>query len=184
MKQILLINGHQWYPNSQGRLNQTIFETIRKQLEQSYHVTTTIVDQGYDVEEERQKYLSADIIIYQTPIYWFSLPGKFKSYFDQVLKRGVLYTKGERYGRGGLLTGKKYMISTTWSAPLEEFGSKDGFFRGREVDDVLFPIHCTHAFMDMEQLETFSVHNIFKDLQVEKYVEDVQKHLQHVLENE
>lgn len=181
VKQVLLINGHQWYPHSQGKLNQTIFETIQEQLEKKYIVTTTIIEQGYSVEEEREKYLSADIVIYQTPIFWFSLPGKFKSYFDQVLKRGVFYAKGDRYGRGGLLTGKKYMISTTWGAPLEEFETEDGFFNGKKVEDVLFPIHCMHRYIDMEQLESFSVHNIFKDLQVDKYVRDIKKHLAKVL---
>ncbi|WP_249292032.1 NAD(P)H-dependent oxidoreductase [Metabacillus flavus] len=39
---------------------------------------------GYDPEEEIYKWQRADAVIFQTPIYWFSIPGLFKHSIDQV----------------------------------------------------------------------------------------------------
>lgn len=36
----------------------------------------------------------------------------------------------KKYGSGGLIQGKKYMLSLTWNAPLEAFTEKDQFFEG------------------------------------------------------
>lgn len=180
MQQILMINGHEKYSNSQGQLNRLIFRAMYEQLKKQYSISTTTVDDGYDVEEEREKFLAASIVIYQTPIFWFSLPGKFKTYFDQVLKRGVFYVGGKGYGRGGLLSNKRYMFSTTWNAPIKEFETEDGFFQGKSIEDVLFPIHCMHRFLGMQHLSTFSVHNVVHDPKVEEYIESLEHHLKQV----
>lgn len=181
MKRILIINGHQKYPHSKGDLNQTIFQAIIKKLQKNYQVETTIVDQGYDVTEEQEKFKWADMVIYQTPIYWFSVPGKFKSYFDQIYKREIFFTGGKGYGRGGLLTDKKYMFSTTWGAPEEAFSNKEAFFEGKTVDDVLLPLHKTQEFIGMKQLKTFSVHKV-KTPNIENYLEKLDKHLLEVFD--
>ncbi|GAA5416070.1 NADPH:quinone oxidoreductase MdaB [Paraliobacillus ryukyuensis] len=177
MKHILLINGHQWYPHSKGELNQTIFEWMKDYLKPKFELTTTIVDQGYEVEAERKKFLDADVVIYQTPIFWFSLPGSFKLYFDQVLNRGTFFDKGEGYGQGGLLTNKYYMLSTTWSAPFEEFANRNGFFGERDIEDVLAPFHYMHDFIGMKPLKGISIHSVFKELQLDDYKKKLQTHL-------
>ena len=38
-------------------------------LSEKNNIKTTNIQNGYKVEEEQQKFLWADIIIYQTPIY-------------------------------------------------------------------------------------------------------------------
>ena len=42
----------------------------------------------------------------------------------------------KKYGSGGLVQGKKYMLSLTWNAPMEAFTDKDQFFHGVGVDGV------------------------------------------------
>lgn len=181
MKHILIINGHQKYPHSKGDLNHTIFQAITKKLETVYQIDTTIVDQGYDVTEEQKKFKWADSIIFQTPIYWFSVPGKFKTYFEQIYKRDLFFTGGKGYGRGGLLTDKQYMFSTTWGAPEEAFLNESEFFDGKAIDDVLLPLHKTQEFVGMKQLKTFSVHKV-KTPDIKAYLQKLDKHLDDVFD--
>lgn len=113
MKNILIINGHQQYGSSSGKLNQTLMDSMVRLLEEKNTIQTTIIQNGYSIEAEQQKFLWADIIIYQTPIYWFSVPGLFKTYMDEVYAYGLFFKGADQYGSGGLLIGKKYMFSTT-----------------------------------------------------------------------
>ncbi len=53
-------------------------------LGENHHVKTTTIQDGYNIKEEQDKFLWADVVIYQTPIYWFSVPGLFKTYMDEV----------------------------------------------------------------------------------------------------
>ncbi|SEO15298.1 modulator of drug activity B [Amphibacillus marinus] len=182
MKRILIINGHEWYPNSQGRLNEKLTNHIKKRLAGSYELKETIIDQGYLIEEEQEKYKWADCIIYQTPIFWFSIPGKLKTYFDRVIKSGVCFEQSEQYGRGGLFKDKHYMLSTTWSAPADQFNSHGGFFEGKSLDDVLFPLHRTHAFIGMKPLKTFSLHRVAKQPELPEWLTYLDIHLQEVFD--
>lgn len=88
---IFVINGHKYYPFSQGKLNKTLFNKIIELVSPSNDVKTTVVENGYKLNEEIDKYLWADIIIIQMPINWFSFPGLFKSYIDDVYKHGSFY---------------------------------------------------------------------------------------------
>lgn len=69
MKNILLINGHQYYLLAEGRLNKTLFEKAHSYLEsKNYAVKTTISQENYNVEEELRKHQWADAIILQAPL--------------------------------------------------------------------------------------------------------------------
>lgn len=178
MKNILIINGHQTYPHSQGELNETIFNRIVEKLSSKYQIKTTRVDDGYLVEEEQDKFQWADCIIYQTPIYWFSVPGKLKTYFDQVYKSGIFFKKGEQYGQGGLFKDKRYMFSTTWSAPEDQFATHAGFFEGKNVDEALFHLHRTQAYLGMRPFKSFAIHNVVKNPELPTYLSKLDDHLE------
>lgn len=116
MKNILIINGHQKYDSSEGKLNQTLIDNMVRLLSEENKIKITSVQDGYTLSEEQEKFLWADVVIYQTPIYWFSVPGLLKTYMDEVYAYGIFFTGAHEYGSGGLLTDKKYMFSTTWNA--------------------------------------------------------------------
>ena len=137
---IFVLNGHKYYPFAQGRLNKTLFDKIIELVTPDNQIKTTIVENGYDLNEEIEKFLWADIIIMQTPINWFSFPGMFKSYIDDVYKHGSFYGASEEYGKGGLLKNKKYMYSLTWNSPCYAFSEFGGFYDGRGMDEVI--IYC------------------------------------------
>ncbi len=188
---ILIINAHQRYEGfAEGKLNQTLVDAAAKQLtDGGHHVDTSIVDSGYDVGGELQKFQWADAVIVQTPVYWMSVPYTFKKYIDEIFTTGIgeVLCKDDgrtrsdlskKYGSGGLLHGKKYMISTTWNAPLEAFEDPEQFFEGRGVDGIFMWLHKCFQFFDMTALETFSCFDVLKNADIEGDLARWEKHLE------
>lgn len=182
MKNILIINGHEKYPFAQGKLNQTLTEKMIELLKDNYNLKLTTIENGYEIEEEINKFKWADIIIFQHPIFWFGLPGKFKTYIDQIYQYGIFFAGGETYGSGGLFTSKKYMLSTTWNAPETVFNDKNQFLEGKSLDDVLFNIHKIHQFCGMTPLKSFSCHNVIIAPNINRYLNELQNHIEEVFE--
>jgi modulator of drug activity B len=185
---VLIINGHQYWESSKGELNKSLVELAKKVLTQKGHsVKTTCVDDGYDPKEEVGKLMWADFIIFQTPVYWFSIPGGFKTYIDEVYTAGyrVMFTDDGRtssdpdkkYGSGGLMQDRKYMLSTTWNAPLEAFEDENQIFEGRDVDDVFFYFHKAQQFVGMEHVPAFSCFDVLKNPNMEVDFQRYEDHL-------
>ena len=159
MKKILLLNGGKQFAHSDGRYNTTLHEAALAFLDRSgFDVKETFIDGGYDIAEEVQKYLWADVIIYQMPGWWMGAPWTVKKYIDEVFTQGhgSLYANdgrtrsdaSQKYGSGGLLKGKQYMIAATWNAPKQAFEDPSDFFEGKGVDAVYFPFHKANEFLD------------------------------------
>ena len=83
----------------------------------------------------------------------------------------------KKYGSGGLVQGKKYMLSLTWNAPMEAFTDKDQFFHGVGVDGVYLPFHKANQFLGMEALPTFIANDVIKMPDVPRYIAEYRKHL-------
>lgn len=66
----LIINASQPVAGmSEGKLNDFLAKVIREELEQSGHeVRLTEIKNGYDIDEEVEKHLWADVIITQSPV--------------------------------------------------------------------------------------------------------------------
>ncbi|MDR6778479.1 MULTISPECIES: NAD(P)H-dependent oxidoreductase [Paenibacillus] len=181
MKNILIINGHQKYDSSEGKLNRTLMDNMVRLLSEENKIKTTSVQNGYTLSEEQEKFLWADVVIYQTPIYWFSVPGLLKTYMDEVYAYGVFFTGAHEYGSGGLLTDKKYMFSTTWNAPEKAFNDPTQFFNGASLEAALRHLHSAHAFLGMEPLKSFACYDVIKNPNIPKFIADLDIHLQAVL---
>lgn len=180
MKNVLIINGHQYIKDyAEGKLTQTILDKATAVLEnKGFVIKHTAVDKGYDINEELEKFKWADYIIFQYPVFWMSVPWKTKKYIDEMFSSGagsVTYASdgrsredaSKRYGSGGLMQGKKYMLSMTYNCPTSEFDNKEGFFEGLSRDEANFAVHKVFQFCGLEPLETYAMHDIFKgDLDV------------------
>ncbi len=83
----------------------------------------------------------------------------------------------KKYGSGGLIHDKKYMLSLTWNAPMEAFDDADQFFHGVGVDGVYLPFHKANQFLGMSTLPTFIVNDVIKMPDVDSYVEAYKAHL-------
>lgn len=188
---ILLINGGKPFAHSGGELNNTFHEVAVEQLRELGHqVHETIIEQGYDVDAEVQNYLWADVIVYQMPGWWMGTPWSVKRYIDEVFTagHGSLYANDGRsrhdpskqYGSGGLLQGRRYMLSLTWNAPREAFDESDNFFEGRGVDGVYFAFHKSQTFVGLEGLPTFIANDVMKMPDVERHTAEYREHLREV----
>jgi modulator of drug activity B len=160
-----------------------------------YEVRQTNIEQGYDIDTEVQNHIWADIIILQSPVCWFGAPWIYKKYVDEVFTAGMLqqcFLTGDgrtrsdpskQYGTGGMLQGKKYMLSLTWNAPSEAFGNKDQvLFAGKIVDDVFVANTANYRFCGVKILPSFSCHDVMKAPNVESDIARLRKHLATVIE--
>lgn len=192
MKQVLLINAHQHYEGfANGKLNQSMADIIKTEMEnRDYQVKQTNIEQGYDIASEVQKHLWADIIILQSPVYWFGMPWIYKKYADEVFTAGMVQQSfldgdgrtredpSKQYGSGGKMQGKKYMLSLTWNAPKEAFGDTAQFlFEGKTVDDVFFSNTANYKFCGADILPSFSCHDVIKQPDIENDMARLRAHL-------
>lgn len=181
MKTILIILGSEPNLIARGQFNESLFNTAKKILSKKYKILTTVLDEGYDLEDEVSKFKQADFIIYQYPIYWFTHPASLKEYIDDVFRYGSFFSfdKGS-YNPIGLLKGKKFMLSTTWNAPKEKFNDKNSFLGNHSVEDFLLPIRKSNTFCGIEELKHFSSHNLVMNPMYEENEKRFIKHLKKV----
>ncbi|MFK3945132.1 NAD(P)H-dependent oxidoreductase [Pseudomonas fulva] len=191
MKNILLLNGGKQFAHSAGQLNSTLHEAALAHLDRAgFDVRQTFIDGGYDVQEEVEKFLWADVVIYQMPGWWMGAPWTVKKYIDEVFTagHGSLYASDgrtrsdhtQKYGSGGLIQGKQYMLSLTWNAPQQAFDEADDFFEGKGVDAVYFPFHKAQRFLGMSGLPTFLATDVMKRPDVPAALAAYQAHLERV----
>lgn len=191
MTKIFIINGGQKFGHSGGKFN----ETIAKETEDffknnsNFEVKTTDINVAYNPAEEVKKFVWADVVVYHTPIWWFQLPHGFKKYIDVVFTEGhdtgIYHSDGRssknpaiNYGTGGMLHGRKYLLTTSWNAPKEAFTLPGEFFNEKSVDDgPLFGFHRMNAFTGMTSLESMHFHDIEKNADVPRDLELYKEHL-------
>ncbi len=198
MKKIFIINGGQKFAHSGGQFNQTVQDWTVEFLSKNndYQIKTTRVEDEIDLQKEVEKFVWADLIIYHTPVWWFQLPNLFKKYIDDVFTHGHnngIYKSDGRsrvnpninYGTGGLLHGRKYMLTTSWNAPATAFTLPGEFFEETSVDDgVMFGFHKMNKFTGMEKVNGFHFHDVEKGATPENIVifkENYTNHLKEIL---
>ena len=134
----------------------------------------SVVESTYDVKDELKKLAWADYILFQYPVFWMGVPWITKKYIDEVFSSGVntvTYVSdgrskadpSKKYGSGGLMQGKKYMLSLTYNCPDTEFDNKDGFFDGLSLDEANVATHKLFQFCGADPLETYAIHDVFKE---------------------
>ncbi|XP_059355354.1 ribosyldihydronicotinamide dehydrogenase [quinone]-like [Carassius carassius] len=75
-----------------------------------------------DITDEHKKLKEADLVIFQFPMYWFSVPAIMKGWMDRVLTLGFAYTLEKRYSEG-VFRDKKAMLSFTTGSNETMFSS-------------------------------------------------------------
>jgi modulator of drug activity B len=200
MKKVFVINGGQRFAHSGGAFNRTLTGWTADFLaENDIEVKVTDINDEFVPLDEVEKFKWADVIIYNTPIWWFQVPNRFKKYIDDVFtaghNNGIYRSDGRsrsnpaiNYGTGGLMHGKKYMVNTTWNAPDTAFTLPGEFFNETSVDDgVLFGFHRMNAFTGMEKLQGFHFHDLEKNATLERisnYHQQYSEHLNHLFINQ
>lgn len=200
MKKVFIINGGQKFAHSGGKFNQTVENWTVDYLSKSnnYEIKTTNINDEVDLQQEVEKFVWADLIIYHTPVWWFQLPNGFKKYIDDVFtvghNNGIYKSDGRsrvnpdiNYGTGGLLHGRKYMLTTSWNAPKAAFTLPGEFFEETSVDDgVMFGFHKMNKFTGMQALDSFHFHDVEKGATSENisiFQQDYTQHLERIFKN-
>lgn len=193
-QKIFIINGGQIFGHSGGKFNKTLLEQTKDFFAQhsQFEVRSTDINYEYDLKQEVEHFVWADVIIYHTPIWWFQLPNGFKKYIDEVFtegrQTGIYHSDGRsavnpaiNYGTGGMMHGKKYLLTTSWNAPKTAFTLQGEFFNERSVDDgPLFGFHRMNAFTGMKPLESIHFHDVEKNADIPQDMLRYRTHLQNI----
>ena len=107
-----------------------------KQQVEEDHATET---QGFtpDVEAEIAKMEAADLMIWQFPLWWFSVPGILKGWVDKVFAFNRVYGRGRYYDKG-VFRGRRALLSLTTGGSGEAAYQPDGF--NGDINGILRPI--------------------------------------------
>lgn len=80
MANVFIINASKEFDGSEGKLNDHLTQVATTLLSShQINVQSTRIDDGYDNDEEVDKYLWADVIIYQMPAWWMEGPWILKN---------------------------------------------------------------------------------------------------------
>ncbi|KAK7403417.1 hypothetical protein QQX98_010830 [Neonectria punicea] len=123
--------------------------------------TNTLTD---DVKLEQEKFLWADFVILQFPMWWYTMPAILTGWVDRVYSLGFAYGIGEhsddhwgdRYGEGKVL-GKRAMLLVTVTSWKEHYSARG--ING-PIDDVLFPIN--HGILFYPGFEVLPAHIVYQ----------------------
>lgn len=120
-----------------GRDNFTQLEnrTFFKQQMEELHATTM---QAFAplIAAEQDKLEWCDLMIWQFPLWWFSMPGILKGWVDRVFAMGRIYGQGKIYENGAFRE-KKALLSLTTGGPPGDY-LKDGF--NGDLSSILRPL--------------------------------------------
>jgi len=134
-----------------------------------------------DITSEIQKMQTAELILFVTPIWWFSVPAIMKGWFDRVLAMGVAWDGGKIY-ENGLLRGKQAMVIASGGGPADYY-KLEGRHHGTPVQ-ILHPInHGTLAFCGLNVHEPYVALNVLglDNAGREKALKDLQFRLENMI---
>jgi NAD(P)H dehydrogenase (quinone) len=116
-----------------------------------------------DVVEEQRKVASADLLVFQFPLWWYGVPAILKGWFDRVLTNGFAYGPSDpetglplRYGEGPL-HGRRALLVVTAGEDARSIGPRG---ISGDIDSLLFPMtHGTLWYTGVEPLDLHVVHD-------------------------
>jgi len=144
-----------WDPVSSRRSFTTCKDTdfFKPQAEEMYAAEHN----GFapDIRAEMDKVVWCDYLIFQFPLWWFSIPAILKGWVDRVFAMGFAYGGGRVY-ETGVFRGKRAMLSLTTGGLEEAYrpGGKNG-----DINMLLYHVnHGMFYFCGMEVLPPFVVY--------------------------
>jgi NAD(P)H dehydrogenase (quinone) len=114
------------------RSDETRMSIAREQTHAMKHGTIAA-----DIAAEQAKLGKADLVIFQFPVWWFSMPAIMKGWADRVFARGFAYLSGRKYDTG-MFSGKLAMLACTTGTSADTY-APDGI--DGDILAVLWPIH-------------------------------------------
>ncbi len=110
-----------------------------------------------DIRRELDRVLWSDLLIFNFPLYWFSVPAILKGWIDRVLLSGVTYGGKRFYERGGL-AGRKGLLALSLGGREHMFGERA--IHG-PLEDMLRPLlRGTLYYVGLEVLPPFAAYHV------------------------
>ena len=128
------------------------------------------------LQAEMDKLAWADLVIFQFPLWWFSLPAILKGWVDRVFAMGFSYDYRQSYDTG-VFRGKRAMLSFTTGAPVATY--VPGGRNGNIYDLLLHAQHGMLQFVGMDVLPPFIAYGAGRanDEQRAQYLDDYRDRL-------
>ena len=190
MSNVFIINAHQEYPFSKGKLNASLVERAKNILfDKGHQVRVVTMKDNIVMKEQLDNFTWANTVIVQSPVNWMSMPWSFKKYMDDVFSAGMMgklcmydgrTAQGPKqgYGTGGKKNNANYMLSLTLNAPKEAFDDTNEYlFEGKSLDDLMLPMHANFRFFAMKALPTFACYDVMKNPEIENDFKRFDAHL-------
>jgi glutathione-regulated potassium-efflux system ancillary protein KefG len=108
-------------------------------------------EQDIDPRAEQEALLAHDVIVFQHPLYWYSVPPLLRQWQDLVLQHGWAYGHG-----GEALKGKLALHVISAGGPAAAYQA--GGFNGATIGDFLLPLAQTARLCRMRWLPPYVVH--------------------------
>lgn len=145
MSKVLIISGH---PSlGQSSANSVVLEEVKKLLPEVEisQLDALYPDFNINVEAEQAKLTAADVIVWQFPVHWFSIPALLKKWLDDV------FTYGFAYGStGDKLHGKKLILSATVGSAAENYVDSE---TSNSIQQLFKPLFQSASFSGMVNAE-------------------------------
>jgi glutathione-regulated potassium-efflux system ancillary protein KefG len=150
MRRVLVLFAHPVLERS--RVNRRLVSAIRDVENVTIHDLYAVYPtSNINVPREQELLLAHDVIVFQHPFYWYSVPAILKEWQDLVLEHGWAYGAG-----GTKLKGKITLNAVTTGGPATAY-SKTGYNRF-SVRELLAPWDQTAHLCGMRYLAPFAVH--------------------------
>jgi glutathione-regulated potassium-efflux system ancillary protein KefG len=150
MRRILVLFAHPVLERS--RVNRRLVDAIRDldgvTLRDLYEEYPTL---SIDVQAEQALLLEHDVVVFQHPFYWYSVPAILKEWQDLVLEHGWAYGEG-----GTKLKGKLTFNVISTGGPAQAY--RKGGYNRFTVRELLAPWEQTAWLCGMPYVAPFVVH--------------------------
>lgn len=161
--QNLIIFGHTFWKDS--KVNRALLEKLKDNKNINVHNLSVIYPDGKinSIQSEISLLKDADNIIFQFPLFWFSMPSIMKEWQDLVLT-DIIYGSEPK-----VLENKTFRIITTAGGEKSFYDSLDF-----NMEKLLSPINLSFKYIGLKVKEPFCIYEANKDnlpnLPIEEYL--------------
>jgi len=154
VRRVLVLFAHPVFERS--RVNRRLVDGVRDLDGVTVHdLYESYPTMSIDVRREQELLLAHDAIVFQHPMYWYSVPAILKEWQDLVLEHGWAYGAG-----GTKLRGKLTLNAMTTGGP--EGAYRKGGYNRFSIRELLAPWDQTAYLCGMQFLAPFVVHAALK----------------------
>ena len=157
----LIIFAHTFWKDS--KVNRALLEELKDNKNVNIHNLSVIYPDGKinSVKSEVALLKEADNIIFQFPLFWFSMPSLLKEWQDFVLS-DILHGSDNK-----ILENKTFKIITTAGGEKSFYDTLDF-----KMDEILSPINISFKHLGLKIKEPFCIYEANKDnLPIKEYLD-------------